>query len=361
MTRLAFGLLGGLALIAGCGLDTDLFGNAGSSSDGGTSETTSATGGGGDGGTPGTGGNGGAPSCEPIPAATALRPLDLLLLVDHSGSTQAIWNQIEAEVNDFASAARPAGTHLAINLNPDFGNNNNACDVSHYAPFDVDYAEIPGAAAAVAAEMESWGFAQGGSPINPPLQGSLLQAVNHHNANPDHASALVFMMDSQATLCDNNPSETSQMLTSALAAGIRTYAIELESTQPADLSAIAAAGGTGMPFDLTAFGATAMLQATLEEIRVRAIPCELPLPATPMGATDDPALIALEHTPSGMSKTTIPRVANEGACGDAAGWYFDDATNPSVLKLCRLSCDLIKKDPAPTVEVVFGCAGTLDD
>jgi hypothetical protein len=74
-----------------------------------------------------------------------------------------------------------------------------------------------------------------------------------------------------------------------------------------------------------------------------------------MGASPNPEDWSLEYTPSGAMATTIPRVANEAACGGNAGWYFDNADN-DVVKLCGESCSAIKTNANPKTELLFGCA-----
>jgi hypothetical protein len=130
-----------MAVGAGCGVDVDVFGNSsgigGSGATGGGGSTTTNGGNGGNGGTTTTGGGGiggtggGGGTCDPFVEEVAMRPLDMILTIDHSGSAGALWPSLQAEIEVFATTPRPPGTQLAFNMSPDGGN---ACEVANYTP-----------------------------------------------------------------------------------------------------------------------------------------------------------------------------------------------------------------------------------
>jgi hypothetical protein len=38
-------------------------------------------------------------------------------------------------------------------------------------------------------------------------------------------------------------------------------------------------------------------------------------------------------------------------------WYLDEATAPPTLRLIGALCDFVTREPAPNVELLFGCPG----
>jgi hypothetical protein len=88
---------------------------------------------------------------------------------------------------------------------------------------------------------------------------------------------------------------------------------------------------------------------------VTELPCVYDIPEPPPGMTLDFGLVNLDYTPAGGARTTIPRVADPGAC-PAMGWYYDDPAAPTQIVLCPETCDLVRADTGGTVEVAFGCA-----
>ncbi|MBI5500353.1 MAG: VWA domain-containing protein [Deltaproteobacteria bacterium] len=96
--------------------------------------------------------------------------------------------------------------------------------------------------------------------------------------------------------------------------------------------------------------------AALEEvIGVRTeLPCNYDLPDPPAGMVLDPDLVNLDYTPEGGSTSPIPRVSDPGAC-PAMGWYYDDPAAPTQILLCPETCDVLRTDSG-RVDVAFGCA-----
>ncbi|MBI5487018.1 MAG: VWA domain-containing protein [Deltaproteobacteria bacterium] len=96
--------------------------------------------------------------------------------------------------------------------------------------------------------------------------------------------------------------------------------------------------------------------AALEEaIGVRTeLPCNYDLPDPPAGMALDPGLVNLDYTPEGGATESIPRVADPGAC-PAMGWYYDDLVAPTQILLCPETCDILRTDSG-SVDVAFGCA-----
>jgi hypothetical protein len=79
-----------------------------------------------------------------------------------------------------------------------------------------------------------------------------------------------------------------------------------------------------------------------------AVPCALELPAAPQGQVLDYGRVNVV-----LSDKAVPRVADEGACGSKAGWFYDDPSNPTGIRLCPTSCDAAEN--GGSLQVAVGC------
>ncbi len=84
------------------------------------------------------------------------------------------------------------------------------------------------------------------------------------------------------------------------------------------------------------------------------LPCTYDLPDPPAGETLDPARVNVVFTPDGGSSTTIPRVGSATACGTGQGWYYDDPAAPTQIKVCPSTCTDF--EVTGNVDIQFGCA-----
>jgi hypothetical protein len=82
--------------------------------------------------------------------------------------------------------------------------------------------------------------------------------------------------------------------------------------------------------------------------RSAAVPCSLELPPSPLG-------LVLDHDQVNvvLGQDALRRVANEAAC-TGAGWYYDDANEPTGIVLCPASCRA--GENGGSLQVSFGCA-----
>ncbi len=98
----------------------------------------------------------------------------------------------------------------------------------------------------------------------------------------------------------------------------------------------------------------AALQAAVVEGAT--LPCSFDIPVPPDGQTLDPDQLNLVHTPSGQAPITIPRVDAAASCGASGGWYYDDPANPTKILVCDATCDDFDADPDGEVKMQFGCS-----
>ena len=87
-----------------------------------------------------------------------------------------------------------------------------------------------------------------------------------------------------------------------------------------------------------------------------ALPCVYDIPPPPEGETLDPDRVNFIYTPSGGTSVTIPRVDGPGDCAGPGGWYYDDPSNPTQILLCDQTCSILEGDDEGEVNIQFGCA-----
>ncbi len=87
---------------------------------------------------------------------------------------------------------------------------------------------------------------------------------------------------------------------------------------------------------------------------VTVLPCVYDIPDPPAGETLDPARVNVVFTPSVGLPATIPAVPSAAACG-ATGWYYDDPVTPTTIYLCPATCTMVQADTHGAINIAFGC------
>lgn len=82
------------------------------------------------------------------------------------------------------------------------------------------------------------------------------------------------------------------------------------------------------------------------------VSCEFPVPPAPAGQTLDLATVVPRYTPGdGSAGKDFGQVPNAGACA-ADKFYIENNS----IKLCPATCDFVQADPKAAIKVLFGCA-----
>ena len=89
-----------------------------------------------------------------------------------------------------------------------------------------------------------------------------------------------------------------------------------------------------------------------------ALPCTFDIPPPPDGMTLDPTRVNFVYTPTGGTPITIPNVGTMAGCGSNNGWYYDNPAMPTQIIVCPATCTTLEGDPTGMVTVEFGC-GTI--
>ncbi|MCA9612068.1 MAG: VWA domain-containing protein [Sandaracinus sp.] len=91
------------------------------------------------------------------------------------------------------------------------------------------------------------------------------------------------------------------------------------------------------------------------------LPCVYDIPEPPMGETFAPNLVNMEFTPGdGTPPRIVPNVGSYDRCGDPGGWYYEgDPADPDRIVVCPATCAQFEAAPAANVEIALGCATVL--
>lgn len=120
----------------------------------------------------------------------------------------------------------------------------------------------------------------------------------------------------------------------------------------------AAADATGGLFEsiCTSSWAPIFDRLTAAVAVVRTIPCTFVIPPPPDGATFDRARVNVRHVPTGGAATTFPR---SDGCAARGGWEYDAPDAPTEVRLCPDACAEVSADTAGRLDVEFGCETIL--
>lgn len=237
------------------------------------------------------------------------------------------------------------------------GGGNATCDVGDYAEPEVALATLPAAAGQLNISMANTSPA-GGTPTGPALSGALSYATELAAIPDGNDVVVVLATDGEPTECQPQAIGDVASIAAAAAAApdtpIPTFVIGVgDSTF--NLNAIAAAGGTQSAYFVDADAdATDNFLATLNEIRRIAVACQYEIPDVQGTIAYDLVNVAYKSTELDPL-TPLANVANESACAISGGWYYDDAAAPTAIVMCPATCEALQGGDSTQVEIVYGC------
>jgi hypothetical protein len=83
------------------------------------------------------------------------------------------------------------------------------------------------------------------------------------------------------------------------------------------------------------------------------LPCDYPLPKAPAGSSLDPNRVNVGVLLGTAASKTLPRAAGEQACASAEAWFYDDPSAPTMIRMCPAACSGISTGGA--IEITLGC------
>lgn len=194
---------------------------------------------------------------------------------------------------------------------------------------------------------------QGGTPTRPALEGAIAEASARLAANPDHKVVTVLVTDGQPYGCSSTISNVTTTAAAGRAAGIETYTIGVGSAATG-FNPVSQAG-SGTDAFLVDAGNPAGFVSAMQAIRKRAMNCNFAVPVPTAGTLDTTsAEVVITH--GAPSTTTTPaRVNNAAACTSSPGWYYDDNSNPTEIRLCQSACNVVRADLDARMDIVYQC------
>jgi len=242
------------------------------------------------------------------------------------------------------------------------------CQVADYERLAVPIADLPMAAPGLTLSLMST-TPSGGTPTDPAVEAALGQLRMRAMTNPGRHEALVLVTDGQPNSCNAMPIPLITRLIGEAKMGmpsIPTYAIGVFTPDEVmdgqmTLQEWSTAGGTGMPFILTAGDdLTQKLLDALNAIRGSALPCEYMIPMPAMGSLDY-GKVNVHVTGSGVGPMgqDLGYVTDASKCDPVkGGWHYDvnpTTGTPTRVIMCEATCKKFKMDSTANIELRFGC------
>jgi hypothetical protein len=366
---------------------------------GGTSGTPAGTGGSGSGffdpsgdQLPGAGGGNGLTEgdevCREVVLTAQTNPVNVLILLDRSTSMLELadpanpgvtrWDAVTAALRAFVNSPDAEGANVGLQF---FGLQNGAddCGVDKYVIPAVPVAPLPTNRAALLAAID--GTRPGSfTPTAPAVAGALRYAltVAEQPASAEVPTVMVLASDGIPSECgplDPNglPIVSFTEIINTLksystppvdAAGeptqptVRTFIVGTRELQN-NAATLAEAGG-GQAFLVGGGTPGADLEArfldALLSIVVRPLDCEIDVPQTApdTGENIDFDAVRLRFTGASSGRVTeFPRVSGQQLCGNDSAWFYEPATPPEKIFLCRRACESLG---AGELKLELGCA-----
>jgi hypothetical protein len=290
---------------------------------------------------------------DPCPAGTTCQPLGRCSA--SGGDCVGMGTTCPGGVPNDTCGLRPRQCRFGPNAR-------GSCTAADYQTPIVPMTDLPAGTVRLIAAMDSR-LPIGGTPMGAAVKGALMH-LTQRPASGRRAS-LVLVSDGVPQGCIDDVAAIATALRAAAmrTPPISTYVVGVfaDTDPPAGrmtMETLAAAGGTGMPFIVSANEQLSeKFLAALSQIRGAALSCELPIPRPSSGQIDYGKVnVHVEGTAGPIDLVYVERADR---CGMTAnGWYYDvdpATATPTRVQLCPGVCERLKADAKASIEVRFGC------
>lgn len=114
---------------------------------------------------------------------------------------------------------------------------------------------------------------------------------------------------------------------------------------------------TGLQLNICSADWGTVFDALLAVVAVpMAIPCRFDIPDPPAGMTFDSNRVNVVYTPG---STGVPQAIPRSDCSTGQGWYYDDPSAPTEILLCPDTCGVVDGDDTGHVQIQLGCQTIL--
>jgi hypothetical protein len=315
------------------------------------------------------------PSCATAQYGAELDTLDMLILLDQSGSMTEDddrWTPTTKAIKSFVSGPGAAGMGVALQYFPSGHDDEVKCMPATYASPDVSMRALPDNAQPIAESIDAHYFTKeeccdnpehDGTPTRPAMEGVVEYLRTWVKDHKGHTGVILLATDGEPSpVCDDNGiDEASQVIADAAGASpaIHTYVIGIGHEDK--LQDLAEAGDTGLDaliVDGTGKDTEKELLDALAKVRGQALPCDF---ALPQGDGIDPLKVNVQRSAKGKDPLMLVNVGTQAGCdgADRLAWYYDDPSQPSRIVLCPRTCDDATSDTTTRIQIVVGCATVM--
>lgn len=113
----------------------------------------------------------------------------------------------------------------------------------------------------------------------------------------------------------------------------------------------------GLKFSICTSDWSGLFATLTKTVAVKAkLPCAFTIPA-PASGEIDPTKVNVNYTKGGVgAPETLVYVGSKDGCAGGPGWYYDDAMKPTTVLLCPATCTAVSADLKGKIDIALGCA-----
>lgn len=289
-------------------------------------------------------------------AVPLIAPVDIVWVVDTSGSMDDERDLVQSNLNTFTSAIAVAELDYHVVVIADAGG------ITIPPPLGDDTTRFR----YVAYNVGSIDLMQGAVTRHPMYADFLRPDASIHfvfvTDDESNMPASTFLADMEALVGDftvhaiASPSGSTHCTSPGVGCGTPGCEGLNGAAQDNGVEYALAAATTGGLFVSICEDDWTMLFARLSEaVSIpQPLPCRFEIPEPPTGGTLDPDLVTLTYTPSGGG-SPVPFARSTDDCASGFGWQYDDDGAPTRIDLCARDCATVRDDEGATLQIDLGC------